>query len=151
MVSTGRFAAVMLFRELNVKLISLVGLSVANSRRLMSMLLSRRMHLPHTTILESSENFLERVDALDPKPDVIFLDIHLRPYNGFEMMKMLRQLDWIEGRPIIALTASVMNEEVQQLRALGFNGCLAKPIDMSTFPEILERILEGEAIWRILD
>jgi CheY-like chemotaxis protein len=123
----------------------------ANSRRLMSMLLSRRMKLPHTTILENSENFLEQVARLDPKPDIIFLDIHLQPHNGFEMLAMLQQLDWTKGRPVIALTASVMSEEVQQLRSAGFNGCLAKPIDMNTFPEIVERILEGETIWRILD
>jgi CheY-like chemotaxis protein len=123
----------------------------ANSRKLMGMLLTRRMKLPHTTILENSENFLEQMAALDPKPDIIFLDIHLQPYNGFEMLKMLQQLDWTKGRPVIALTASVMSEEVQQLRTVGFNGCLAKPIDMNTFPEIVERILEGETIWRILD
>jgi CheY-like chemotaxis protein len=123
----------------------------ANSRRLMNMLLSRRMKLPHTTLLETSENFLEQVATLDPKPDIIFLDIHLQPHNGFEMLAMLQQLDWTKGRPVIALTASVMSEEVQQLRSAGFNGCLAKPIDMNTFPEIMERILEGETIWRILD
>ena len=123
----------------------------ANSRRLMSMLLTRRMKLPHTTILETSENFLEQVAALDPKPDIIFLDIHLQPYNGFEMLAMLQQLDWIRDRPVIALTASVMSEEVQQLRTVGFNGCLAKPIDMNTFPDVMERILEGETFWRILD
>ena len=123
----------------------------ANSRRLMSMLLSRRMKLPHTTILENSENFLEQMATLDPKPDIIFLDIHLQPYNGFEMLAMLQKLDWTKGRPVIALTASVMSEEVQQLRSAGFNGCLAKPIDMNTFPETIERILEGEIIWRILD
>jgi CheY-like chemotaxis protein len=123
----------------------------ANSRRLMNLLLSRRMQLPHTTILENSENFLQRIEALDPKPDIIFLDIHLQPYNGFEMLEILQQFDWIKRTPVIALTASVMSEEVQRLRALGFNGCLAKPIDLSTFPDTFERILAGEAIWRILD
>jgi CheY-like chemotaxis protein len=123
----------------------------ANSRRLMSMLLRRRMALANVTILENSENFLERVQELNPKPDIIFLDIHLKPYNGFEMLAMLHQLDWIEERPIIALTASVMNEEVHQLRTLGFNGCLAKPLDMSNFPETFARLLAGEAIWRIFD
>ena len=123
----------------------------ANSRRLMSMLLRRRMSLDHVTILEDSENFLERVEALEPKPDIIFLDIHLKPYDGFEMLQMLRKLEWIEGRPIIALTASVMNEEVHKLRTLGFNGCLAKPLDMSNFPETFDQLLAGEAVWRILD
>ena len=120
------------------------------SRKLMRMLLEDRMNLPHVTILEDSRNFLERVEGLDPKPDVIFLDIHMDPLNGFEMLEVLRELDWAKQIPIIALTASVMNEEVQQLKLYGFNGCLAKPIDLATFPNILKRILNGEAIWRIL-
>lgn len=121
----------------------------AQSRKLMEMLLKGRMNLPHVTILEGSEHFLARVEALDPKPDVILLDIHMKPYNGFEMLSMLRQLEWSMGTPIVALTASVMNEEVQQLKAAGFNGCLAKPIDLDTFPEALQRLLAGEALWLI--
>jgi CheY-like chemotaxis protein len=120
------------------------------SRRLMGMLLQGRMKLPHVTILENSEDFLGHVEALDPKPDVVLLDIHMKPYNGFEMLEMLRQLDWAKDVPIVALTASVMNEEVQQLRNAGFTGCLAKPIELGTFPEILDRILGGETIWRII-
>ncbi len=121
------------------------------SRKLMSILLKGRMKLSHVTILEDSQNFVENVTAIDPKPDVILLDIHMKPYNGFEMLEMLRQIATFDGTPIVALTASVMNEEVQKLRSIGFNGCLAKPIDLQSFPEMLERILDGETIWRILN
>jgi CheY-like chemotaxis protein len=120
------------------------------SRRLMGMLLQGRMKLPHVTILENSERFLDHVSALDPKPAIILLDIHMKPYNGFEMLEMLRKLDWAKDVPIVALTASVMNEEVQQLKNAGFTGCLAKPIELATFPDIIERILGGETIWRII-
>jgi CheY-like chemotaxis protein len=120
------------------------------SRKLMSMLLKGRMKLPHVTILEDSENFQAHVEALDPKPDIILLDIHMKPINGFEMLTLLREYDWVENTPIVALTASVMSEEVQRLRSIGFDGCLAKPIDLQTFPETLERILDGETIWRII-
>jgi CheY-like chemotaxis protein len=120
------------------------------SRRLMQMLFKGRMNLPHVTILENSEDFLARVNALDPKPDVIFLDIHMKPYDGFQMLEMLRQLDWVNGKPIVALTASVMNEEVQRLKTVGFNGCLAKPLDIANFTETFDRIMDGETVWRIV-
>jgi CheY-like chemotaxis protein len=122
-----------------------------SSRKLMSLLLRGRMKLPNVTILEDSENFLAQVEALDPKPDVVFLDIHVKPYNGFEMLEMLRQFEWAANTPIIALTASVMNEEIQQLGTAGFNGCVAKPIDLNTFPETMSRILDGEVLWRIIN
>ena len=72
------------------------------------------MKLPHVTILEDSQDFLANMAALDPKPDIILLDIHVKPYNGFEMLSLLRSLEWGRNTPIVALTASVMNEEVQK-------------------------------------
>jgi two-component system, sensor histidine kinase len=122
----------------------------AKSRRVMQMLLVNSMKLDNVTIFEDSSDFIARVDALNPKPDVIFLDIHVAPYNGFQMLEML----WKSGRYndtiIVALTASVMNEEVTQLRESGFDGCLSKPIDIDTFPEILSLILKGEEVWHII-
>ncbi|MCL4254848.1 MAG: response regulator [Anaerolineae bacterium] len=120
------------------------------SRRMMDMLLKGRMKLSSVTILEDSEQFIDRMNALNPKPDIIFLDIHMKPYNGFEMLTMLREFEWAQNIPIVALTASVMNEEVHQLRQAGFDGCLGKPIDIVTFPDMFNRILDGESIWRIL-
>jgi CheY-like chemotaxis protein len=119
------------------------------SRKVMQMLLSYKMHLPHVTIFEDSTDIVERADALDPKPDIIFLDIHIQPYDGFQMLDMLRQSHLFDDVPIVALTASVMNEEVQRLRIAGFNGCLSKPIDTDTFPDLLQRVISGETIWRI--
>jgi CheY-like chemotaxis protein len=121
------------------------------SRKLMGLLLKGRLKLPNVTMFENSESFLERLETIEPKPDVILLDIHVKPYNGFEMLAMLRQIDWAKELPIIALTASVMNEEVNQLTTAGFNGCIAKPIDLDTFPDMLERIMGGESIWRIIN
>jgi two-component system, sensor histidine kinase len=121
------------------------------SRTVMRMLLKGRMGLPYVTILQDSTDFSARIEALDPKPDVIFLDIHMKPLNGFEMLKMLRETGAFLKTPVIALTASVMNEEVQQLKTAGFTGCLAKPIDLNSFPDMLHRILGGESVWRIIE
>jgi CheY-like chemotaxis protein len=120
------------------------------SRRMMKMLLSGRMKVIHVTIFEDSADFINRVNALDPKPTIAFLDIHVHPLTGFEMLKLLREQEWAKHIPIVALTASVMNEEVQTLRTAGFDSCLAKPIDLATFPDAFTRILAGESLWRIV-
>lgn len=121
-----------------------------SSRQVMQILLGGRMALPHVTMFEDSENFVARVQALDPKPDVIFLDIHVEPYSGFEMLAMLRELEDFRQTPVVALTASVMNEEVEQLKMAGFHSCLAKPIDLTTFPIALQDILNGNPVWVII-
>lgn len=119
------------------------------SRRIMQMVLWGRMRIPHIYIFNDSENFMERILTLDPPPQVIFLDIHVRPFNGFEMLATIRRHSAFAHVPVVALTASVMNEEVQELRTSGFDGCLAKPIDVDEFPTYLARIYQGELLWHI--
>jgi CheY-like chemotaxis protein len=121
------------------------------SRRVIELLLIREMHLEHVTILEDSSDFEQRVHALTPKPEVILLDIHVKPHSGFEMLKMLRDMNEFGQVPIVALTASVMNEEVQKLKEVGFHSVISKPVDVDTFPSLLQRIAGGESIWRIID
>lgn len=122
----------------------------ARSRKLMQMLLQGRMGLQQVTIFEDSSNFPEKLALMNPKPDIIFLDIHVEPYDGFDMLAYLRDQPWAQSVPIVALTASVMNEEIHRLKTAGFNGCLSKPVDLNTFPDIFDRILNMEAIWGIL-
>jgi two-component system cell cycle response regulator DivK len=119
------------------------------SRLIMQMLIRGRMKIPHLTMFEDSRNFVPRLLAVNPSPTLIFLDIHLKPFDGFEMLKTIRQQPQFNPVPIVAITASVMNEEVERLRAAGFNGCLAKPIDAENFPEDVRRICNGEAVWHI--
>jgi CheY-like chemotaxis protein len=78
------------------------------------------------------------------------LDIHVKPLSGFDMLDYLRQHSTYKTTPVIALTASVMNEEVQRLRSAGFNGVISKPVDLDTFPEKVHRVLKGETVWNIL-
>ncbi len=121
------------------------------SRRIMDLLLKGTMDLPHVHLFADSHDFANRVSALHPKPTIILLDIHVAPYNGFEMLTMLRQLPEFYGTPIVALTASVMNEEVDMLRTAGFDSIIAKPIDIDTFPSLLDRVIAGERIWNVLE
>jgi hypothetical protein len=39
---------------------------------------------------------------------------------------------------------------VEKLRTAGFNGCVAKPVDLDSFPDMVQRFLDGETLWRVL-
>jgi CheY-like chemotaxis protein len=121
------------------------------SRRVIDLMLTREMKLEHVTIFEDSTDFVARVKAITPKPNIILLDIHIKPHSGFEMLTMLRAMEGFATVPIVALTASVMNEEVHKLREAGFHSVIAKPIDVDTFPDLLHRIVGGETVWRIIE
>jgi CheY-like chemotaxis protein len=121
----------------------------ALSREVMKACLTRGMGYHNVWIFEDSIDFEGRLNSVGSKPDVIFLDIHIEPIDGFAMLRRIRQSETYQSTKVIALTASVMNEEVKMLRDAGFDGVIAKPLDYDTFPNTLDRILKGEQVWHI--
>jgi len=119
------------------------------SREIMRIIIENGVGSHNLTIFEDSKDFIGRVSRLENRPNIILLDIHVAPHDGFEMLKMLRQNDQFARAKIIALTASVMNEEVEQLREAGFDGAIAKPLSIQTFPDLIQRVITGETVWHI--
>ena len=120
-----------------------------SNRLVMKLLVEKTLNPKYYAIFEDSAEFLPRVRKLPVRPDIIVLDIHVSPFNGFQMLQMIRQDSVYFDSKVVALTASVMNEEVERLRKSGFNGAIGKPITLSAFPIVIERIMNGESIWQI--
>jgi len=119
------------------------------SREAIKVILTRVMGIERLWVFENSGDFMERIKALNAPPDVILLDIHVAPHNGFEMLAMLRRDPAFTDARVIALTASVMSDEVTLLQKSGFNGAIGKPINVTAFPDIVGRIIHGESVWYI--
>ncbi len=119
------------------------------SREIMRTLMLDVIGVGSLVIFDSSEDFMAHLRALDTAPDIILLDVHIEPHDGFEVLKMLRADPDFRDRMIIAVTASVMPGEIRRLQAGGFNGALAKPLDMFTFGDLISRIEAGEEIWQL--
>ena len=121
----------------------------ASNRLVMKLLVEKTLKVRYYAIFEDSVDFLPRVRNLPLRPSIILLDIHVSPFNGFQMLKMIREDSVYFDTKVVALTASVMNEEVERLRKSGFDGAMGKPISLSTFPVVIERILNDESIWQV--
>ncbi|MHB8625441.1 MAG: response regulator [Aggregatilineales bacterium] len=121
----------------------------ALSREVLQTIMSLAIGITTLTVFEDGTDFMARLKALPAKPDVVLLDIHISPHNGFELLQMLRADPGYRNVKVIALTASVMNEEVKRLRNSGFDGAIAKPLSVTTFPDLLKRIANGESVWHI--
>lgn len=119
------------------------------SRNVFSMAQRMNPDLIDATIYEDSQKFEEKLLGLNPLPNLIVLDIHVKPYTGFEMLEIIRRHKQFDAIPVIALTASVMNEEVQMLREVGFQGVFSKPLDLDSFPDLIKRVMQGEKIWYV--
>jgi two-component system sensor histidine kinase TorS len=120
-----------------------------SNRLVMKLLVEKTLTAKSYVIFEDSADFISRLRDLPVRPDIILLDIHVSPFNGFQMLKMIREDSVYCNTKVVALTASVMNEEVERLRKSGFDGAIGKPITLSAFPVVIERILNGESIWQV--
>lgn len=119
------------------------------SRDVVEMMMEYVIGNKNLIMFEDSSNFMARLKQLAPRPDVILMDIYVQPEDGFTMLKQIRRDPDFQNVKVIALTASVMEDEIERLRRHGFDGIIGKPLDIATFPDLLERIIRGETIWRI--
>lgn len=120
----------------------------ALSQEIMKLIIEDMLGAKELKIFGDSGDILQRLETI-PVPSIIFLDIHIEPYSGMQVLEMIRTKPNYANVPIIAVTASVMNDEVQQLRQAGFDGGIGKPIDQDVFPELIDRILNGEEVWHV--
>ena len=121
----------------------------SSSRMVMQTMLIRALGFSHLTMFENSQDFIARLEALTEKPTLIFVDIHMKPHDGFTLLEMIRSHPSYADTRVIALTASVMSDEITRLKEVGFNGAIAKPLSQRTFPELLNSVLNGEEVWHI--
>ena len=80
-------------------------------------------------------------------PDLILLDLFIQGEDGYGVLTRLRSKPALQATPVIAVTASVLPEDVQRCRTAGFDGFIGKPISPTRFPEQIGRILRGESVW----
>ncbi|MFN2240681.1 MAG: response regulator [Anaerolineae bacterium] len=79
--------------------------------------------------------------------DLILLDIHLPDEDGYEVLTRLREDEQFRDTRIVAVTADITSANLSRAQSAGFDGFLAKPIDVDHFPDQIRRILGGEVVW----
>jgi len=77
--------------------------------------------------------------ALAGSFDLVLMDIQMPVMNGVRATEVLRGAGY--ARPIVALTANVMPEDVQRYARAGCDATVAKPINMAELVETLARLL----------
>ena len=74
------------------------------------------------------------------KPVLVLMDIQLPTVDGITALGMLRADPETAQVPVIAVTASVTRGERERVTAAGFNGYLAKPLDIEALNEMVDRL-----------
>ncbi len=75
------------------------------------------------------------------KPDVVLMDLHLPQMDGVTATRIIRSDAGNAGIPVVALTASAMKGDEDDLKKSGFDGCVGKPIEVKTLISTIKRLL----------
>jgi two-component system cell cycle response regulator DivK len=80
--------------------------------------------------------------ATQRTPDLVLMDIQLPGMNGIDALGVLRGNPATSAIPVVAVTASVMQQDRKQITEAGFDGYIGKPINLKEFLETVRSMLE---------
>lgn len=101
--------------------------------------------LGHNVII--AENGQVALRKLEKQPaDLIFMDCQMPVMDGFEATERIRQRTGYAKTPIIAVTANVTSHDKDKCLQAGMSDYLAKPVNLSTIENILEKWIEVDTL-----
>lgn len=106
--------------------------------------ISKVMMEPYGMEVDCASSGKEALQAVDTgKYDLVFMDHMMPEMDGVETLKRIRELPGGRGRslPVIILTANATQDARIMFKREGFDGFMAKPIDLKVLSEVLEKWL----------
>lgn len=77
---------------------------------------------------------------LSDMPKVILLDLKLPKINGFEVLQAIKSDERTRLIPVVMLTSSAEEQDINECYHLGVNSYIVKPLDYSKFVEALTEL-----------
>ena len=93
-------------------------------------------------IVEAEDGLAGIEQARKHCPDLILSDIALPGLDGVQALQQIRQDETLRHIPVIAVTASAMKGDREQILAHGFDGYLSKPLDQDALLNLVREFLE---------
>jgi signal transduction histidine kinase/ActR/RegA family two-component response regulator len=94
--------------------------------------------------IDNAYNGKEAVKIFREHPgryDLVFMDVQMPEMDGYEATRRIREFEASAGKagrvPIVAMTANVFKEDIENCRAAGMDDHIGKPID---FNAVLEKL-----------
>ena len=73
-------------------------------------------------------------------PKVVLLDIQMPKVNGIEVLRIMKTDDRTKSTPVVILTSSKEDPDIQQCYALGANSYIVKPVNFERFAEAIRNL-----------
>jgi CheY-like chemotaxis protein len=82
---------------------------------------------------------LERVEEI--RPNLVMLDLQMPKLDGFSVLRALRANPRFASLRVVALTAYAMQGDQERVLGAGFDGYVAKPVDIAALRMEVRRFL----------
>jgi len=95
---------------------------------------------------EDGEQAVKMFSEAPDKYDMIFMDVQMPKMDGYKATRAIRAIDAPKAKaiPIIAMTANVFREDIEECLASGMNGHVGKPIDLNEVVNQLRHYLKPQ-------
>ena len=93
---------------------------------------------------KNGKTTVEMYSANHEKYDAILMDVQMPEMDGYEATRIIRamaEIPYAKSIPIIAMTANVFREDIENCIAAGMNDHLGKPIDLAEVVSKLNKYL----------
>lgn len=77
-----------------------------------------------------------------PRPNIILLDLNLPGTDGKEVLRMIKADPDLQKIPVIVLTTSSAEQDIEQCYAAGANSYVQKPVDLVGFIQSVARLTD---------
>jgi CheY-like chemotaxis protein len=93
-------------------------------------------------------DYFHRWEAGDPQPSVILLDLKLPKVDGLEVLRQLKSHPVFRVIPVVILTTSAEERDIQAAYQMGVNSYIVKPVDFDKFMDVAAHI---DLYWMVLN
>jgi CheY-like chemotaxis protein len=97
---------------------------------------------------EEAVTYISRWEVDAPLPVVALLDLKLPKVDGLEVLRQMKAHPQFCTVPVVVLTTSAENSDIQTAYQLGANSYIIKPVDFEKFMEVAKQI---ELYWNVLN
>jgi two-component system sensor histidine kinase EvgS len=92
-------------------------------------------------VIEAENGQKAMIFAEQYQPDLILMDIRMPGMDGYQTVRQIRNHEELRHIPVIALTASVLEEAKEKIMQSGFDGYLLKPVHRDALFHALSRFI----------